>query len=110
MPTDSALQFVAAARVAAMTGDSRATFYRRLSAGYFPQPIRCGSRAVRWNLATVTEYLTASERAGRLLTRAEWEAMQALAERQEKLNAMTRQTSSRSNIVRHSSPVSEVAT
>lgn len=101
--SDTAPQFIPASKLAAMTGDSLATFYRRLSAGYFPQPIRCGPRAVRWNLATVTAYLTASERAGRLLTRAEWEAMQALAERQQKQNGRMVRTSDRSNSQCHDS-------
>lgn len=107
--TDPAPQYIAAAKFASMIGDSLATFYRRLSSGHFPQPIRFGARAVRWNLVTVSDYLTASERAGRLLRRDEWEAMQAIAVRQEKVNGRTRQTSDRSQLVRHDSPVSEVA-
>jgi predicted DNA-binding transcriptional regulator AlpA len=103
MPIDTAPQFISARELAAMTGDSLATFYRRLSAGYYPQPVRFGPRAVKWNLATVTAYLAASERAGRLLNREEWEAMQAVAARQEKQNGRMMRPSDRSNSGRRNS-------
>ena len=70
--SNSAPQFIAACKFASMAGESPATFYRRLSAGFYPQPIRFGARAVRWNLRTVNEYLAASEQAGYLLKRDEW--------------------------------------
>jgi predicted DNA-binding transcriptional regulator AlpA len=100
---DTVPQYIPASKLAAMTGESLATFYRRLSAKFYPKPIRFGSRAVRWNLATVNAYLAESERAGRLLKRDEWEAMQAVASRQEKKNHRTFAASGGSQLVRHDS-------
>lgn len=101
--TDPAPQFIPAAKLAAMAGESLATLYRRLSAGFYPQPIRFGSRAVRCNLATVCAYLAESERAGRLLRRDEWESLQAVAARREKQNRRMVRTSDRSNDFRRPS-------
>jgi predicted DNA-binding transcriptional regulator AlpA len=101
--SDTAPQFISGARFAAMTGESLATFYRRLSANFYPRPTRFGSRAVRWNLATVCDYLAESERAGRLLRRDEWEAVQAVAARQEKQNHRTFAASGGSKVSGHDS-------
>ena len=109
MPIDHAPQYIAAARFTAMMGDSLATFYRRLSGGYFPPPIRFGPRAVKWNLATVSDYLAASERVGRLLKRVEWEAIQTAEARQQKQTARTMRTSEPSNRIRHDSRAVEVS-
>ena len=48
------------AQVLALTGLSRATLYRLVDSGDFPQPVRLGgpnSRAVGWRLSEVQEWI-----------------------------------------------------
>ena len=42
---------------------SRATIYRLMRAGQFPEPIRIGPRAVRWSLREIDAYLASRPRA-----------------------------------------------
>ena len=43
--------------VIAMTGLSSTTIYKHIKNGVFPQPKRCGSRAVRWRLSDIEQYI-----------------------------------------------------
>lgn len=43
--------------VKAMTGFSTTTIYKHVKDGSFPQPKRCGGRAVRWRLADIQAYI-----------------------------------------------------
>ncbi len=43
--------------VARMIGVSRGTLWRMVKAGLFPPPIRVGTRAVRWRLSEVLEWI-----------------------------------------------------
>lgn len=40
-----------------MTGLSRASIYRMMSAGEFPSPIRLGTRAIGWRVADIEAWL-----------------------------------------------------
>lgn len=66
---------VSASRLAELLGISPATLHRLRSAGKLGvRPLRVGG-SVRWRLATVERYVAESERAGRLLTLDEWDAL-----------------------------------
>lgn len=43
--------------VTAMIGLSKATLWRMKTDGKFPQPVRIGSRAVRWRKSDVTAWM-----------------------------------------------------
>ena len=45
-----------------MTGISRASVYKRLKEGTFPQPIRLGPRTVGWRLSDLDLWLSSPER------------------------------------------------
>lgn len=47
--------------VQSLMGWSRATLYRRIEAGEFPQPMRDGPRCVYWPASVVVEALSASK-------------------------------------------------
>jgi Predicted transcriptional regulator len=44
------LQLVRLPRVLALTGVSTATWYRGISSGIYPAPVKIGSRAVAWRM------------------------------------------------------------
>ena len=46
------------------TSLSKASVYRLLHAGDFPQPVRLGQRAVGWRAEEIDEWLASRERAG----------------------------------------------
>lgn len=43
--------------VIAMTAQSKASIYRQMKAGTFPDPIRLGPRAVAWVLSEIEEWI-----------------------------------------------------
>ena len=47
-----------------LTAMSRSSIYAGMAAGAFPQPIRMGTRAVRWIEGEVIEFITSRPRAG----------------------------------------------
>ena len=51
------LQLVRLPRVLALTGVSSATWYRGISSGIYPAPIKIGSRAVAWRMADLMPIL-----------------------------------------------------
>ena len=51
------LQLVRLPRVLALTGVSTATWYRGISSGIYPAPIKIGSRAVAWRMADLMPIL-----------------------------------------------------
>ncbi|MCC7421735.1 MAG: hypothetical protein IT428_15750 [Planctomycetaceae bacterium] len=64
--------------LAVMLDISVSTLDRLSASGKVPRPIKFGrSSGIRWRISTVRAWLSASEQAGRLLTRAEWETIQA---------------------------------
>ena len=52
------------AEVTRRTSLSKASVYRLLRAGDFPQPVRLGQRAVGWRAEEIDEWLASRERAG----------------------------------------------
>ena len=52
------------AEVTRRTSLSKASVYRLLHAGDFPQPVRLGERAVGWRAEEIDEWLASRERAG----------------------------------------------
>ena len=67
-------QMIDANAVAKLLNVSKRHVDRLDATGRLPRPIRFG-RSVRWRRTTIVAFLTASERAGRLLNREEWEAI-----------------------------------
>ena len=51
------LQLVRLPRVLALTGVSTATWYRGISSGIYPAPVKIGSRAVAWRMADLMPIL-----------------------------------------------------
>ncbi len=51
------LQLVRLPRVLALTGVSTATWYRGVSSGIYPAPVKIGSRAVAWRMADLMPIL-----------------------------------------------------
>ena len=51
------LQLVRLPRVLALTGVSSATWYRGISSGIYPAPVKIGSRAVAWRMADLMPIL-----------------------------------------------------
>lgn len=47
------------ATVVQATGLSRATIYRRIANGTFPQPVRVGAKSARWPAAQVRAWIAA---------------------------------------------------
>jgi len=45
--------------VAAVTGISHPTIYRKVAAKQFPEPVRLGTRCTRWRSADVMEWIAA---------------------------------------------------
>ena len=43
--------------VVALVSMSRSTIYRGMEAGWFPRPLKIGSRMVRWTVADIDAYL-----------------------------------------------------
>ena len=43
---------------------SRNTVYRMMEEGHFPRPVRISTKAVRWNLSEIEEWLKARPRTG----------------------------------------------
>ncbi|TYG33714.1 AlpA family phage regulatory protein [Lonepinella koalarum] len=43
--------------VKAITGFSTTTIYKHIKLGIFPKPKNCGSRAVRWRLTDIENYI-----------------------------------------------------
>ena len=52
------------AEVTRRTSLSKASVYRLLHAGDFPQPVKLGERAVGWRAEEIDEWLASRERAG----------------------------------------------
>ena len=50
------------AEVSQVTGLARATLYKQVTDGSFPQPIRLGERFVGWRLSDIDAWLWAPER------------------------------------------------
>ena len=50
------------AEVSQVTGLARATLYKQVTDGSFPQPIRLGDRSVGWRLSDIDAWLRAPER------------------------------------------------
>ena len=48
--------------VTRLTGIARATLYKLIKEGKFPEPLRLGERSVGWRLADIDEWLAAPER------------------------------------------------
>ena len=46
-----------------LVGLGRSTIYAKVTAGYFPKPVRLGRRAVGWRLTDLDRWLEAPERA-----------------------------------------------
>ena len=46
--------------VAAVTGLSSSSIFRKVAAGEFPQPVRLGKRCTRWRAGLVTAWLAAA--------------------------------------------------
>jgi predicted DNA-binding transcriptional regulator AlpA len=67
-------QMIGAIAVAKLLNVNKGHIDRLNATGRLPRPIRLG-RSVRWRKATIVEFVEASERAGRLLSREEWEAI-----------------------------------
>ena len=44
--------------VLARTGLSRSTIYKKISEGTFPHPVKLGERAVAWDAAAVTAWIS----------------------------------------------------
>ena len=55
-------RLLARAEVQARCGLSRASIYRRLKAGEFPQPRMVGARAVRWLETEIDEWISSRPR------------------------------------------------
>ena len=51
------------AEVEARTGLSRSSIYRLMRQGQFPEPVRVGSRGVRWPAVEIDEFLEGRPRA-----------------------------------------------
>ena len=51
------------AEVQARCGISRTTIYKQMRAGLFPDPVRVGTRAVRWRESDVQSWLASRPRA-----------------------------------------------
>ena len=51
------LQLVRLPRVLALTGVSTVTWYRGISSGIYPAPVKIGSRAVAWRMADLMPIL-----------------------------------------------------
>ena len=67
-------QMIDANAVAKLLNVSKRHVDRLDARALLPRPIRLG-RSVRWRKETIVAFLAASERAGRLLNRQEWEAI-----------------------------------
>ena len=48
--------------VSRLTGLARATIYKKVADGSFPEPIRLGARSVGWRLSDIVAWLQAPER------------------------------------------------
>ena len=48
--------------VSKLTGLARATIYKKVGDGSFPEPIRLGARSVGWRLSDIVAWLQAPER------------------------------------------------
>ena len=48
--------------VTRLTGLARATIYKKVADGSFPEPIRLGARSVGWRLSDIVAWLQAPER------------------------------------------------
>ena len=48
--------------VSKLTGLARATIYKKVGDGSFPQPIRLSARSVGWRLSDIVTWLEAPER------------------------------------------------
>ena len=72
--TEQAL-LIDAKSLAHLIGVSSATIARMKSAGKLPRSLRVSANCIRWRRETIEKWLVASERAGHLLDRAEWEAL-----------------------------------
>ena len=48
--------------VSKLTGLARATIYKKVADGSFPEPIRLGARSVGWRLSDIVAWLQAPER------------------------------------------------
>ena len=73
VPASDPAGLIDTAAVAALLAVSRRHVERLDSTGRLPRPIRLG-RIVRWRRETILAFLAASERAGRMLNREEWDA------------------------------------
>lgn len=64
--------------LATLMGVSRATVHRMASAGKIgPKPLKLSGGCTRWHRPTIERWLDESQRAGRLIERQEWLALEA---------------------------------
>ena len=54
-------KLVSASVLSEIIGVVEAEINQRVKAGFFPQPIRCGRRLIRWRLSTVQAWLAKQE-------------------------------------------------
>ena len=63
MDAESTDRLLRLREVQAITGLSRSTIYRLTRAGFFPEPLKIGPRAVAWRASEIEEWLAARPRA-----------------------------------------------
>ena len=63
MDAESTDRLLRLREVQAITGLSRSTTYRLARAGFFPEPLKIGPRAVAWRASEIEEWLATRPRA-----------------------------------------------
>lgn len=74
-PTPADRELIDRKEKARLLSVSVATLDRMVAAGKTPRPLRLSHGCIRWRLSTVRAWLAASEAAGRLLSRDEFERL-----------------------------------